>query len=105
MAVANLYRDVHLCCSRGRWPRTRVSDPGYSGIDPVDAIDFEFFRDQILNVPHDDAICFRIKIDDITRTRRASWQSFALADGKQLYAFVLAQEISIDVDEWIGDSG
>ena len=44
-----------------------IIDPGYNV--PIHTIDFEFIRDQIVGVADDDAICFRIEIDHVTRTR------------------------------------
>ena len=64
---------------------------------PIHAINFEFVREQIVGVADNDAILFRIEIDHITRTHRAAGQSFALADGEELDAIVLAHEISGDI--------
>ena len=64
---------------------------------PVYPLNFELIANQILGVADDHAICFRIEIDDITRTQRTAGQSFALADREELDAIVLADEISIDI--------
>ena len=70
-------------------------DPSYRV--PIHAIDFEFVTNQIVCVPDDDAIGFRIEIDNVTRTRRTTRQSFTLADSEKLYAAVFAHEISVHV--------
>ena len=64
---------------------------------PVYAINFEFVRDQIVGVADDDTIRFRIEIDHIAGPNRAAGKTFALANRKQLDAFMLAYEISIEI--------
>src|SRR5207248_10564303 len=72
-----------------------VDAPGYSV--PIHAVDFEFAYDQIVGIADDDAICCRIKIDDITRARRTPGQPLALSDREQLDPVMFSNEVSIDV--------
>ena len=64
---------------------------------PIYAIDSEFITDQIVGVADDDAIRFRIEIDNIARSERTTWQAFALADGEKLDAIMFTHKISSDI--------
>src|SRR6266513_4037428 len=64
---------------------------------PVHTIDLELLANQVVGIANDDAICCRIEIDDITRTRRTAGQPFALSDCEQLDSAMFTQEISIDI--------
>src|SRR5437773_7410877 len=72
-----------------------VDAPGYSV--PVHPVDFELVTNQIVGIADDDAICCRIKIDNVTRTRRTSGQPLALSDREQLDPVMFTNEVSIDV--------
>ena len=89
MAVANLHRDFERLV-------------GIAAAAPVHLVDFEFVRDQILGVADDDAVRRRIDIDDVTRLRRTAGQTFALADGEHLDAFVFAEEIALEIVDAAG---
>ena len=64
---------------------------------PVHAIDLEILHHQIIRVANNHAIRRRIEIDDVTRTRRTTGQSFTLADREQLDPVMFAKTVSIDV--------
>ena len=86
--------DFHCGHDRSLTP-AGIIDPGYGM--PVHAVDLEFLHGQIIGVTDDDAIGFRIEIDNVTPLRRPTGQAFALADGEKLDPIVLADEISIDI--------
>src|SRR5215831_16029743 len=64
---------------------------------PIHTIDLELLADQVVGIANNDAICFRIEIDNITRTQRTAGQPFALSDREQLDALMFTDEISSDV--------
>ena len=64
---------------------------------PVHTIDLELLAKQVVGVANDDAICCRIEIDNIPRTRRTARQPFALSDCEQLDSVMFTEEISIDI--------
>src|SRR5262245_1575794 len=64
---------------------------------PVHTIDFELLADQIAGIANDDAICRRIEVDDITRTRGTARQPFALTDREQLDPVMFAHKIPVNV--------
>src|SRR5262245_2517618 len=72
-----------------------VNAPGCSV--PVHTIDLELLANQIVGIADDDAICYRIEVDDITRTRRTARQPLALSDREQLDSVMFTDEIPIDV--------
>ena len=72
-----------------------VNAPGYRM--PVHTIDLEFLADQIISIANDDAICCRIKIDNVTRAERTPGQTFALTDREQFDAVMFTNKVSIDV--------
>src|SRR5436309_6989510 len=64
---------------------------------PINAIDLELVANQVVRIADDDAICCRIKIDNITRTRRTPGQPLALSDREQLDPVMFTNEVSVDV--------
>src|SRR5262249_29639943 len=64
---------------------------------PVHTIDLEFLADQVVGIADDHAICCRIEIDDITRTRRTARKPLALSDREKFYAVMFTDEIPSDV--------
>ena len=51
----------------------------------------------IVRIANDDAVCCRIKIDNVPRARRTAGQPFALSDREQLEPVMFTEEISIDI--------
>ena len=64
---------------------------------PIHTIDLELLADQIAGIANDDAICRRIEVDDITRTRETARQPFALTDREQLDPVMFADKIPVNV--------
>src|SRR5437588_11409584 len=69
------------------------SDPTH----PVDPINLEFFYQQILDSADNDAVCLRIEINDIARSRRASRQSLTLSNGEHLNSIMHSKELAIEI--------
>jgi hypothetical protein len=85
---------------------TAIGTRGYSAVArvgdssswmPVHTIHLELLADQIGGIANDDAICRRIEIDDITRTRRTAGEPFALTDREQLDPVMFTDEIPLNV--------
>src|SRR6266496_4825925 len=81
--------------ARGYSAVAGVGDPGSRM--PIHVIDLKFIHDQIVRIANDDAICCRIKIDNVTRAWRTPGQPLALPDRKQLDPVMFTNEVSIDV--------
>src|SRR5689334_3371244 len=64
---------------------------------PVHTIDLELLASQIVGIAYDDAICRRIEVHDITRTRGTARQPFALTDREQLDPVMFADESPVNV--------
>src|SRR5437762_8870150 len=65
--------------------------------NPIHAIDFELFHQQIFRLTNNYAVRFRIKIDDITRLRRPARQAFALANRKHLNPVMNGDKVTVEI--------
>jgi hypothetical protein len=81
--------------ARGYSPVAGVTAPGSPM--PVHTIDLELLADQIAGIANDDAICRRIEVNDITRTRRTTGQPFALTYREQLDPVMFTDKIPVNV--------
>src|SRR6476620_29636 len=103
MIVADLHRCLDFFVVAGG------VDPGSFCVDraaaisargyrmPVHPINCEFVANQIVCVPDNHTIGFRIEIDDITGMWRTSGQTLALTNREQLEAVMFTDEIPVDI--------
>src|SRR5262245_26143984 len=103
MIISDLDRGFERFAAAGGGDFGRAIDTQKAGVNasgysvPVHAIDFELLHNQIGGIANDDTIGRRIEIDHVPWTRRTAGKTFALADGEQLDAVMLPDEISTNV--------